>query len=172
MSLRSVIRFCIILVSGVLLTGCETYCGNSTVELYLLDSFSTIGHSTQIDETSVVAASVPLLRYSDFISYDSDEYIFKITGSAQQKIDNLEHSTHGIAFAIMADHTLIYTGYFWPSFSSASCDWVVIDPCLSSIGNKLQVRLGYPGYNPAFPIPDKRNDERILRIFRQDHKLK
>lgn len=172
MFLRNVIPYYIILVSGVFLSGCETICNNSQVELYLIDSFSTVGHSTQIDEMTVVTGAVPLLCYSDFLSYDSGEYTFEITGSAQQKIEDLEHSTHGIAFAIKADNTLIYTGYFWPVYSSASCDWIVIDPCMSSVDNKLQVKLGYPGLNPAFPVPDRRNDERLLRIFRRDNKLK
>jgi hypothetical protein len=38
--------------------------------------------------------------------------------------------------------------------------------------NKMQVRLGYPGLLPGQVIPDKRNDPRIIQVFKQDNKLK
>jgi len=67
---------------------------------------------------------------------------------------------------------LIYTGYFWPSYSSVSCDWVIIDPLSVYSGNKIHVILSYPGQNAGVNIPDKRNDSRIIQIFQKDHKLK
>lgn len=145
---------------------------NGKVELYMIDSYSKIDNSTQIDENTVITENSPLIYYSDFLSYDSTECIFELSDRAIEAIKDLEHSVHGLAFAIKANDTLIYTGYFWPSYSSASCDWTVIDPFMTSIGNKIQVKLGYPGLVQGQIIQDNRNDGRIIRIFKQDNKLK
>lgn len=142
------------------------------IELYLIDTYSKVGHSYQIDESSVVTKDTPLISYSDILSYDSSEYAFELSDKALAAIKNLELSVYGLPFAIKANGTLIYTGYFWPSYSSASCDWVVIDPIMANIGNKIQVRLGYPGLIQGQTIQDKRNDERIIQILKLDHKLK
>lgn len=112
-----------------------------------------------------------MLPYSDFLTYDPNTFSFNISDAAKETIKKLEHSVHGIAFAIKANNVLIYTGYFWPGYSSASCDWVVIDPMRLNLDNILDVRLGYPGLIEGQVIPDKRNDHRILEIFNSDNKL-
>ncbi len=143
---------------------------NGSVELFLLNSYKTIGSTYQIDEKTIVTKSQPLVTYSDFQSYDPSTFTFKISDTAKASIKSLEHSVHGIAFAIKANNVLIYTGYFWPSYSSASCDWVVIDPMMLLISNELIVQLGHSP-STVKSIPDKRNDKRILDIFTTDDKL-
>jgi len=113
----------------------------------------------------------PLVYYSDFISYNSKTYIFVISNDSKDRIQNLEHSVHGIPFALKVDNNLVYTGYFWPSYSSAMCKWIVIDPMRLLISNELKVYLGYPWSQSVVGIPDKRNDNQILDIFRSDNKL-
>ena len=144
---------------------------NGSVELFLLDSYHTIGSTVQIDEKTVVTKSHPLVSYADFLTYDPKTYTFRISDSAKEAIKSLQLSVHGLAFAIKANNVLIYTGYFWPAYSSASCDWMVIDPATLSIGNELIVQIGYPGLIEGQVIPDKRNDQRILDIFTSDNKL-
>jgi hypothetical protein len=145
---------------------------NGNVELFLLEYFETIESTySQIDETTVRANAFPLLNYNDFISYNSKEYIFRLTESAKIKIENLDHRVQGLAFAIKAGNELVYTGYFWPGYSSMSCDWVVIDPVMINEENEMAVRLGYPGPAHGITIPDKRNDPQLLDIFRRDNKL-
>jgi predicted small secreted protein len=163
----------------VLIQWCFTACdkkentnpGNGEVELFLLDSYKTVGSTNQIDEKTVVTQASPLVAYSDIQSYDSRTCTFKLSDRAKEDIKNLEHSVHGIAFAVKANNVLVYTGYFWPSYSSASCDWVVADPGMLLLGNEISVRLGYPGLHEGQIIPDKRNDQRILDIFASDGKL-
>ncbi len=144
---------------------------NGKVEFYLLDSFSTLEKSCQINDTTVTTKSEVLVNYSDIISYDSDNYIFELSDAAVTKIKNLDYSVNGLAFAVKANEELIYTGYFWPGFSSASCAWLVIDPISLSDG-KAEVKLGYPTLYPDQYIEDKRNDERIIDILKLDNKLK
>lgn len=160
----------------LLACGCEknesSVTSNGKIELYLIDTYSKIGYSYQINENSVVTKSTPLIAYSDILSYDSTECVFEVSERALEAIKNLNHSVHGLPFAVKANDILIYTGYFWPGYSSQSCDWVFIDPMMTSIGPKIQVSLGYPGLSEGQTIQDKRNDERIIRILKLDDKLK
>lgn len=140
------------------------------VELYLIDDFSRMGQSYQIDERSVVANDVAFIEYNELLSYDPEAHLFQLSDTAKERIGNLEN-IHGRPFAIKADGKLIYTGYFWQSYSSSICDWVVIDPLLAGIRNELKVQLGYPGLVQGQVIPDRRNDRRIIEIFQRDNKL-
>ena len=170
---QKIFTYLIIGILSSLTFGCEKdeTSSDSKVELYLLDSYSKIGNSFQIDDTTIKTKTSPLIRYSDFISYDAKNYKFEISGKAKSAIDNMQHSVHGVAFAVKANGTIIYSGYFWPSYSSASCDWIVIDPIMISTDNKINVSLGYPGLFQGQVIPDKRNDSRIIEIFERDNKL-
>ena len=170
---RKFFTYAIIGIFSILTFGCEKdeINSNGKVELYLLDSYSKIENSFQIDETTIKTQASPLISYTDFISYDSVNYTFGLSDNAKNTIDNMEHSVYGVAFAVKANGILIYSGYFWPSYSSASCDWIVIDPLMTSIGNKITVSLGYPGLVQGQVIPDNRNDSRIIEIFENDNKL-
>lgn len=170
---QKLFTYAIITILCIITWGCkkDIINSNSKVELYLLDSYSTIGNSSQIDETSIKTQASALINYSDFISYAPTNYTFELSDRAKNAIKNMEQSVHGVAFAIKVNSELIYSGYFWPSYSSASCDWIVIDPFEANIGNKITVNLGYPGLFQGQIIPDKRNDSRIIDTFRIDNKL-
>ncbi|MGF1637068.1 MAG: hypothetical protein ACFCUU_08350 [Cyclobacteriaceae bacterium] len=161
------------IILGFLTTGCQQdeVTSDGKVELYLLESYAKFDNSFQIDESTIKTKTAPLIDYADFISYDPKNYEFKISGNARKAIDNIELAVHGVAFAVMANDTLIYSGYFWPSYSSATCDWIVIDPILISDDNKIKVNLGYPGLFNGQIIPDNRNDSRIIQVFERDNKL-
>jgi len=162
---------------GIYLISCEegekeTYPEKEgKVELYLINSFLSPDDSFLIIDSSIRLKDQPLIYYKDFVSYNSTEYTFELSNRAINAIENLEHSVHGLAFAITADSKVIYSGYFWPSISSMSCDWIIMDPILLGRGNKINVRLGYPGYHEVSGIPDKRNDKRIIDVFKSDGKL-
>jgi len=141
------------------------------VELYLLESYENVDQSCAIDESSVEILKHPLIGYSDFKSYNSNKHIFTISDGAAQAVEDQEHSVFGLPFAIIADGELVYTGYFWPAYSSAMCQWLVIDPLMMLGDNELHVELGYPGLVDGAEIPDERNNELILDIFRRDGKL-
>jgi len=155
-------HFPVIALAVLLLSfpACDKYSGNAEgeVELYLLESYETAELSCAIDKASVEIRKHPLIAYSDFISYNSKKHIFTIKKSAAKDVEELEHS-------------VIYTGYFWPSYSSAICQWIVIDPFMMFGENELRVQLGYPGQLEGVEIPDERNHEAILDIFKRDGKL-
>jgi len=168
-------HFPVIALAVLLLSfpACDKYSGNAEgeVELYLLESYETAELSCAIDKASVEIRKHPLIAYSDFISYNSKKHIFTIKKSAAKDVEELEHSVHGLPFAVVADEDVIYTGYFWPSYSSAICQWIVIDPFMMFGENELRVQLGYPGQLEGVEIPDERNHEAILDIFKRDGKL-
>jgi len=155
--------------------GCEkgekALISDDKVELYLLESFSTIGTSRQIDESAVLLKQQPLIVYADFLYYDTSDFSFGLSDKAVNAINNIQHSTFGVPFAITVNDTLIYTAYFWPSYSSGGCNWAVVDPIMTRSG-EMQVRLGYPGQFPGQTIPDRRNDRRIVNVFKNDNKIK
>ena len=143
---------------------------NSTVDIFLLESFNTVGTTQEIDINSVVTKSEPFVKYSEIVSYNKRKYEFELTPSAIKNIANEDFPTNGKGFAIKANDKVIYAGYFWPTYSSASCDWFTIDP-LIVIDNKITIKLGYPNESFSVVSDDKRNDSAILDIFERDNKL-
>ena len=155
-------------------TSCDKWRGDAEgdVELYLLESYQTVDQYRAILSSSISLHEAPLIAYPEFKSYNSKNHIFKISDAAAQAVKDQEHSVHGLAFAVTANGEVVYTGYFWPAYSSASCQWIVIDPLMIFGDNELRVELGYPGLFEGADIVDERNNELILDIFRRDGKLK
>ncbi len=59
-------------ILAVCILGCEN--DNSTpgakVEMYLLDAYETMNNGCQIDETTVITKTAPLILYADLLTYD------------------------------------------------------------------------------------------------------
>lgn len=145
---------------------------NAEVEFYLLSSFNTKNGTCKIIDSSVIMSDTALIKYDEFFSYDMGDYSFKVSDRIADWLNDFENNRiHSCAFALTIDKEIIYTGYFWAGFSSAMCDWIVIDPLNYSGKNELTVKLGYPGLVVGDTIPDKRNDKRLLDVLRMDNKL-
>jgi hypothetical protein len=157
-------------------TGCrkdqEKLPSNSRVEFYLLKSFARNPGSAAIIEGSSIMSDTALIQYKDILWYNPREYTFKVSAKTAHWLNDQYALTHGKPFALAIDRKIIYTGYFWASFSSSGCDWVVIDPLNISGENELKVRLGYPGILPGMSIPDNRNNTQLLETLSLDGKLK
>jgi len=167
--------FFVVLLSFILtaLSGCDKYeLSNLSIdkaELYLIKSYKRVEYSQDIDERSIELYRRPLVNYSDIISYSASNHYFRFSDRGVKAIKDMKHSVNGVPFALVADGELIYTGYFWPSFSSASCEWITIDPILVLGNNRMRVNLGYPGDFDG--VLDRRNDHRLLEILGRDNKL-
>ncbi len=157
----------------LLLYSCDKQGNDATgiVEFFLLEAYETVGEGCEIEQGSAKLETAPLIRYADLLQYDAGETTFTISPDAKETIDSMEHSVFGVPFGVTAGGELIYTGYFWPAYSSLGCQWIIIDPLFFRGENKLVVELGYPGQIDGVAIPDHRNDPRILEIFRRDGKL-
>ncbi len=172
--MNKIIIIVLILFVSILITGCDKVNtpSNAEVEFYLLSSFKTKDGTCKIIDSSVIMSDSTLIKYDDIISYDMRDYSFKVSDRIADWLNDFENNRiHTRAFALTIDKEIIYTGYFWASFSSAGCDWIVIDPLNYSGKNELEVRLGYPGLIAGDTIPDKRNDKRLLDVLRMDNKL-
>ncbi len=156
-----------------ILVGCEEdeISSGKEVELYLIETFNTVDNTEKINEASVVLSSEPLIYYDDILSYDQDLFVFKISERAISAIEQMNVPVNGTAFAITVDRNLIYTGYFWPSYSSATCQWIYTDPLMIDFNEGLKIKVGYPSILPGETIPDNRNDPRMLQVLRRDGKL-
>lgn len=165
--------FSIVLLLLLSFVSCEKGdCGcEGEVELYLLYAYDTVEGSPEIDLATLVLEEDPILSYADLKSYNAKDYYFKLTDVARERIEEMDHSVAGTAFAVTASDEVVYTGYFLPSYSSLAMQWIVIDPIFWHLSNRMYVNLGYPGLIEGEEIPDLRNDDRILGIFRRDGNL-
>jgi hypothetical protein len=143
------------------------------VEIYVLESCETVGETSEIVSSSAIIGNEPLIRYDQILYYNSKTFIFKVDDSA---ISSLNQDGglkfHFKAFAITVDKKIIYTGYFWPGYSSSIVKWFVIDPLGISNENELQVEMAYPTNNFAGNYADLRNDKRIIDVLKRDGKLR
>lgn len=166
----------ILFVSLIALTGCKkedpTVNSGSVIEIYLLKSYKKEINSSRIRSDSIELDDAALIKNSEIYSYNRSTFTFEISAAKRNWLNDFQtNKTHGKAFAVTIDKTIIYTGYFWAGFSSASVDWIVIDPLNYSRQNTLTVRLGYPGLFPQMNIPDLRNDPRIIELLRITNRL-
>ena len=162
---------CLLLALNSCDQGLGPYTG-SQIRFYLLESYElSDAFGSKIDESTAVCEKIPFITYEELLAYNPDDYTFRISEDAKARIIDSQDHVARRAFGVTAGSELIYTGYFWPGYLSSSCDWVVIDPLSVALDNVLEVRLGYPGTINGVVIPDKRNDRRLLEIFRRDGKL-
>ena len=141
------------------------------LDIYLLSDQDSPEALWEMEENKITLEDTPFIKYEEIISYHAVDHIFKITMSAMERMESRGNSLHRCTFAMVANDEIIYTGYFWAAFSSAICPWLTIDPIHARYTGELHVQLGYPGLMEGMSIPDRRNDERILRILRHDRKL-
>lgn len=152
------------------LNSCNKQTDVGKVEFYLLESFDTLPESNKIDIQGAVKKAEPFINYSEIISYNKSNYTFKLSDSALKTLKSEAYSLRGLGFVLVANEEIIYSGYFWPSISSASCDWFTIDPLYYG-NNKITVKKGYPNESFYHHSEDNRNDKTILDILERDGKL-
>jgi hypothetical protein len=144
-----------------------------SIDFYYISEYKKKENSFKIIESSVVISDSTIIDYADIISYSSKDHTFIVNDKISNRLNDAnKHYFHGVPFALTIDKEIIYTGYFWASFSSQICDWITIDPLSVSGNNELRVRLGYPTMMDGDSIPDNRNDPSLINTLKQDNKLK
>lgn len=149
----------------------KVFGGRQGITLVLLDDYKTVDNTMAIAPTSIVLERSTLIAYDDILAYDPESRTFDLSDAAVKAITDLPHSGHSMPFAVLANGEVIYTAYFWASYSSRTCDWLTANPLLISSQHELRIFVGYPAPGRAV-IPDDRNDAKILAILRRDQKLK
>jgi hypothetical protein len=141
------------------------------VAIYQIKSFKTMDNGLRIDESTAVLEENPLVSYKDIVSYSETSHIMTLSEAGKKAIQNLEQSGIRKAFAIKAKNTVVYTGYFWSSIMSSTCDWTIMDIIDLPMAKTLKIQLGYPSDLYRGLVPDRRSDKRIFDILKNDNKL-
>jgi hypothetical protein len=162
-----------LILFAALALGCEKADDRSAdnrVDIYNLAEFETAEGSARIIDSTVTLSDSIIIPFEQMLSYNKHTHTFTVTEQMAGRLNNTEEDPiHRTAFAVTVDQQVIYTGYFWAGYSSATCDWVTIDPLNYGDRNELEVKLGYPW--PFENVPDHRNDKRILEVFRSSGKM-
>jgi hypothetical protein len=140
-----------------------------TVEIYLLRTYQTVAAKCQIDPSGSILQDTSIISNQDILEYSKRNYQFKLTGIAIQKVKTFNDKT---PFAVTVDKQVIYYGFFKPSISSSSCDQSITMDLDWTSGNKISLKLGYPGQLQGVTIDDNRNDPKLIATLRQQGKLK
>ena len=141
----------------------------TSVEIFEIEEYETFSGTDQIDPSTVKIKTSPLFGFADLLSYNANEYKFKLSESAKKALE--DNAIVEGAFAVMVNDELIYSGYFVPGYSSRLYAWYVIDPLYCSFaGECFVMRIEIAGDNqPSYD--DVRNDSRILHAFKNVGKL-
>ena len=158
-----------VLLLALFLGSCSKYNTDieGDVEIYILDTYQTEYIGSAILNEGIELSSNPIISYDELLKYNSKTHQFSVPPSTVDKLED----KFGSAFAVTIDKEVIYTGYFWAAYSSATVNWVTIDILEGVRDNKLEVSLGYPWMISEWNIPDNRNNRRLLSVFARDGKL-
>lgn len=161
--------FYLLLLLGTL--GCGAGCvepQSGEFAIYLTAADLAVAEIDRIDLDQVELESSPILSSADIVSYLKDTHEMTLTEEAAQRIEHVETTTLGRPFVVCVGRERIYSGAFWPMWSSASYDGIVIEVPLMN-KQTIQLRRGYPSAQ-HFRGPDPRSDPRVLRTLRQSGK--
>ncbi|MDD3789350.1 MAG: hypothetical protein PHO94_11745 [Petrimonas sp.] len=162
----------LLLLTGI--SGCENpeFPIGQGVEFYFIEKYALTDSTTAIDGSSIVCSNKPFITYSDIRWYDPTTYTFKLSRGTMKNWDNLDYyekELSGKNFVVKVKGESIYTGHFQSNVSSFIGDGVI----LSWGGNAFKNdELVMSVLMPFHDFDDKRNDERILAVLRNDGKLK
>jgi hypothetical protein len=135
--------------------------------IYLLAQHVATHQLSTLDDLDL--EQEPILSISDIIAYSWETHTIELTNSAYERMAELEVPVDGTIFVVCLGREPIYTGAFWPMYSSLSFDGVVINLPLTD-DHTMQITLGYP--SPSFFTgKDPRSDPRILQSLERADKL-
>jgi hypothetical protein len=140
-----------------------------TVEIYLFKTFQTVTGKCQIDASASLLQDKAAIKNQDILEYSQTNYQFKLTDPAIQRVKTFKDFT---PFAVTVDKQVIYYGFFKPSISSSSCDNSITMDLDWTSGNKISLKLGYPGQLQGVTIDDERNNQKLITALKSQGKLK
>jgi hypothetical protein len=111
----------------------------------------------------------PILSIHDIIAYTWETHTIELTASGYERVVELEVPIDGTIFVVCLGREPIYTGAFWPMYSSLSFNGVAIKLPLTD-DHTMQLTLGYPSQS-FFKGEDPRFDRRILQSLERAGKL-
>ncbi|HSC55069.1 MAG TPA: hypothetical protein VLC98_15665 [Phnomibacter sp.] len=160
-----------ILTSCVVFLSCkkDTVKAGGRVEIYLLKTFQTVPGRCQVDAATALLQDTPTVRDQDILAYSQTGCQFRLTEPAIQSVKTFKDFT---PFAVTVDKQVIYYGFFKPGISSSSCDHSITMDIDWVSGDKISLKLGYPGELPGATIDDERNHQKLVATLNSQGKLK
>ncbi|WP_031525760.1 hypothetical protein [Dyadobacter crusticola] len=145
------------------------------IEIYLLESdkirYSDNSMAFYPDESDLPL--LPLITNEEIVSYrkkvpssqDDTVYLLRLNKTGIEKIRKLTNVqiSRGRPFAICINRKPVFGGYFWQSFSSYSCDWIVIP--LDFASGELSILNGYPSTKFSRVDEDLRKSSVLSEAF-------
>ena len=110
-----------------------------------------------------------IIADNDITSYTWSSHILRLTEDSAKRIRELSVPVSGEPFALKVNGKEMYSGYFWTSISSVSCNGVVID-VLKIQDNCVRIEKGYPSES-FFTGEDPRNRKEIFEYFQSTGRL-
>jgi len=146
---------------------------SSTIEIYLLDSFTkSMVQVSGIPVQSIsnaVPEDQPLVADKDILTYNRSSATFTLKKDIRPAIANYSTNT---GFAVMVNKEPVYYGVFHPGFlSSLTIGIATIDPVLS-YNKELPMRFVFIDGITELLLLDKRNDSRLINALRASGRLR
>lgn len=157
----------------LLILGCTAGCvepPTGEFAIYLTAKDLSVQEVGELDLQQIELQSRPIVSSADILSYLKDSHEMMLTEEGAQRVEHVETTTLGRPFVVCVGEERVYSGAFWPMWSSASYDGIVIEVPLMN-RQTVQLRRGYPSAD-QFRGPDPRSDPRILRALRQSGKTR
>lgn len=142
------------------------------VEIYLLGTEAERPMPSRIEESNLpFIADSEILGYEVIQRHPNREATYSIVFSeaARDKLSKLDVPVCcGRHFVVAVNKSPIFDGYFWSTYSSYSCDFLVAE--VSPLNN-FKIRNGYPKEHSFGNLPDPRRDRRLLQAFSKTKRL-
>ncbi len=164
--------YCLLVI--LFATGCSKN-NDQQVAIYMLKSFTATATPSSLTSppttviTNAVIENTPLVADNDILSYLPSETTFMLRKDIKPIIERYGSDK---AFVVMVNNEPVYFGMFHPAYySSINFGVATIDPIFFN-NNALKIQYAtFSGY-PDLAALDKRNDRRILNVFRVTGRLK
>jgi hypothetical protein len=159
----------VVIISFILIfSGCTAMKGEGFA-IYLTEE--NIPPAQMAAFSHINIAEQPIISIEDVITYNTQTHEIKLTGTAFERISQLEVPVSGKSFLVCVDKGPVYWGAFWTPISSMSFDGVTIwKPLGSQEVNVITIELGYPS-SSFYTSEDPRNDVVIMKSLDQAGKL-
>jgi len=165
----------LLLLLGIFGAGCSKDHDQSknNVEIYLLESFSTVLNPAFPYAVSIKDARLekkPLVANGDIEYYEQAAFLFKLKKNIKPLIKDFSGDR---GFAVTVNNETVYYGVFHPAFlSSLTFGVATIDPF--ALTTESSVTMQYLNYDNNVQLAqlDKRNDPRILNALSATGRLR
>jgi hypothetical protein len=168
--IRNITLIIVMVLAGVLpgLSGCSKT-AHEGFAIYLVKGDVPPSQMQALSHVDIIGN--PVIGIKDIITYNAQTHEIKLSGSAFDRITQLDVPVRGRSFVVCIDKSPIYWGAFWTPISSMSFDGVTIwKPFNSQVAKIVTLELGYPAQS-FYGGEDPRNNPVVIKSLERSGKL-